>query len=171
MRRVAVMASASGNGKTTVGRELAQRLGVTFVELDTLVHGPGWTETSDQDLQTGLAPILASEGWVIDGSYTRKLGRLVIDPADTIVWLDLPIRIWAPRLARRSYRRLRGKEQLWHGNRETLRGVIGGRESLFGYALHTHFTRRRDWPELFAGKRVVRLRTPAAVADFLATAG
>ena len=45
MRKVAVIASASGNGKTTMGRELAQRMGVPFVELDAVVHGPNWTET------------------------------------------------------------------------------------------------------------------------------
>ena len=51
MRRVAIIASASGNGKTTLGRELARRLSVEFVELDALVHGPNWTETSDDELQ------------------------------------------------------------------------------------------------------------------------
>jgi SpoVK/Ycf46/Vps4 family AAA+-type ATPase len=44
LRRVAIIASASGNGKTTLGRALAKRLGVRFVELDALVHGPGWTK-------------------------------------------------------------------------------------------------------------------------------
>jgi len=51
VRRVAVIASASGNGKTTLGRALAARLDVPFVELDALVHGPNWTETSDEDLR------------------------------------------------------------------------------------------------------------------------
>jgi adenylate kinase family enzyme len=166
-----VIASASGSGKTTVGRELAARLSVPFVELDHLVHGPGWAEVSDHDLHAQLAPILTADGWVIDGSYTRKLGRRVIDVADTVVWLDLPIGVWLPRLVRRGYRRLRGLEPLWNGNRESVRGLIGGRSSLFGYALQTHVRRRRHWPELLAGKHVVRLRTPAEVADFLQRAG
>ena len=34
MRKVAVIASASGNGKTTFGRELARRLDVEFVEVN-----------------------------------------------------------------------------------------------------------------------------------------
>jgi hypothetical protein len=108
-RRVAVIASASGNGKTTVGRQLAARLGVTFVELDSLVHGPGWVETPDDELRRRLAPILASEGWVIDGAYLHKLGTLVLDAADTVVWLDLPMRVWAWRLLRRTSRRLVGR--------------------------------------------------------------
>ena len=55
MRRVAIIASASGNGKTTLGRALAARLGVRFVELDALVHGPDWTETPDDELRATLA--------------------------------------------------------------------------------------------------------------------
>jgi adenylate kinase family enzyme len=166
-RKVAIIASASGNGKTTLGRELAARLGVPFVELDALVHGPGWTETADAELQRLVAPIVASEGWVIDGTYVRKLGRLVLDAADTIVWLDLPVRVWLPRLVRRSARRMRGFEPLWNDNRETLKGLVWGRESLFGYALISHFRRRREWPAQLAGHPVVRLRKPAEVQRWL----
>ena len=90
--KVAVIASASGNGKTTLGRELALRLGVPFVELDALVHGPGWVETPDDVLRAQVEPIVASDSWVIDGAYRHKLGDLVLDAADVVVWLDLPIR-------------------------------------------------------------------------------
>jgi adenylate kinase family enzyme len=166
-RKVAIIASASGNGKTTLGRELAARLGVPFVELDALVHGPNWTETPDEELRRIVAPIVASEGWVIDGTYRRKLGRMVLDAADLIVWLDLPLRVWLPRLLRRTARRRRGVETLWNDNRETLRGAFWGRESLFGYALLSHFRRRREWPAELAGHPVVRLRTPAEVARWL----
>lgn len=168
MRKVAVIASASGSGKTTLGRELAARLGVPFVELDALVHGPGWTEISDAELRARIEPVLAADGWVIDGTYLRKLGMSVIDQADLTVWLDLPLRVWVPRLARRSYRRLRRRESLWNGNTESLRGVLWGRGSLFAYALRSHFRRRRHWPELLAGRPVLRLRTSAEVAAFIA---
>ncbi len=107
MRRVAIIASASGNGKTTLGRELASRLDVPFVELDALVHGPNWTQLSDEGLRAALAPILPRPGWVIDGGYHGKIGDLVIDAADTIVWLDLPLRVWLPRPVRRTRRRIR----------------------------------------------------------------
>ena len=38
----------------------------------------------------------------MDGSYRSKLGNLVLDSADTVVWLDQPIRVWLPRLLRRT---------------------------------------------------------------------
>ena len=170
MRRVAVIASASGNGKTTFGRTLGERLGVPFVELDALVHGPGWTETPDEELRAQVEPIVARDGWVVDGTYQRKLGDLVLRSADAVVWLDLPMRVWLPRLARRTWRRVRGRERLWNDNRETLRTAVWGRDSLFGYALRTHFRRRREWPSRLAAYPVVRLRTPADVERFLAEA-
>jgi adenylate kinase family enzyme len=171
MRKVAVLASASGNGKTTVGRALAARLGVPFVELDALVHGPGWMETPDDELRALVEPIVAGDGWVVDGGYRRKLGDLVLRSADTVVWLDLPLRVWLPRLLRRTYRRRRGKEELWNDNRESLRDAFWGRESLFGYALRMHFDRRRRYPGELAGYSVVRLRSPRDVERFLDGAG
>jgi adenylate kinase family enzyme len=170
MRKVAVIASASGNGKTTLGRELARRLDVPFVELDALVHGPGWVETPDDELRAEVEPIVASDGWVIDGTYQRKLGDLVLRAADVVVWLDLPVRIWLPRLIRRTARRIGGRQQLWNENRESLLGAFWGRESLFVWAFRSHFRRRREWPGALAGFPVVRLRTRAEVEALLAQA-
>jgi len=169
VRRVAVIASASGNGKTTFGRALAQRLDVRFVELDSLVHGPNWTETPDAELRALVEPIVRSDGWVIDGQYTRKLGTLVLDAADTIVWLDLPLRVWLPRLLRRTWRRRQGREALWNDNRETLRNAFWGRESLFPFAFRMHFHRRRTWPAELASYPVVRLRSVEEVDRWLGT--
>jgi adenylate kinase family enzyme len=170
MRRIAVIASASGNGKTTVGRALAQRLDLPFVELDSLVHGPGWLETPDEEVRNRIAPVLASDGWVIDGNYHSKLGNSVLRRADTIVWLDLPIYVWLPRLVRRTFRRWLRREELWNGNRESLRNVLWGSDSLFIWAFRSHFRRRKNWPKTLARYPVIRLRSAAAVQKFLETA-
>ena len=167
MRRIAIVASASGNGKTTLGRELARRLDVPFVEMDALVHGPNWVETPDDELRALVEPVVASDGWVIDGSYRSKLGELVLAGADTVVWLDLPIRVWLPRLVRRTLRRIRGDELLWNDNTESYRTAFWGRESLIGFALRMHFSRRRRYPSQLAPYTVVRLRTPRQVREWL----
>jgi adenylate kinase family enzyme len=168
VRKVVVMASASGNGKTTLGRELARRLGVQFVEMDALVHGPGWVDTPDDELRAQVEPIVASDGWVIDGPYRGKLGDLVLDAADLIVWLDLPMRVWLPRLVRRTARRVCTREELWNGNKESLVNVFWGGDSLLVWAVRSHRRRRRVYPEALAKWRVARLRTPAEVERFLA---
>jgi adenylate kinase family enzyme len=165
-RRIVVIASASGSGKTTLGRALAAALKVEFVELDALVHGPGWTELPDDQLRARLIPILAADAWVIDGSYERKLGRTVFEASELVVWLDLPLRVWAPRLVKRSWRRWRRREQLWNGNCESLKSMFWGRESLFVYALRGHFRRRREYPEYLSRYNLKRLRTTAEVARF-----
>jgi adenylate kinase family enzyme len=170
VRKVSVIASASGTGKTTVGRALAERLAVPFVELDALVHGPNWAETPDDELRGLLAPVLARDGWVIDGGYFGKIGDLVLAQADTVVWIDLPLRVWMPRLAGRTVRRLRGHEEIWNGNRESLRGAVWGRDALIPYALRSHFRRRRIYPTRLALYPVVRLCSQSAVDAFVSAA-
>jgi hypothetical protein len=78
------------------------------------------------------------------------------------------MRVWLPRLIRRTARRVRTGEELWNGNKETLANVLWSRESLLLYAVRSHFRRRRVYPEALAKWHVVRLRTPAEVARFLA---
>jgi adenylate kinase family enzyme len=173
-RRV-VFQGISGSGKTTLARELAGILGVPFVETDALVHGPDWTETPDTELRALLAPTVTGEAWVIDSDYRRKLGTYVMEHADTVVWLDLPLWVCMNRLCRRTLGRIRRGEELWNGNRESWRAAFWGWDSLFVYAVRKHVDQRRRLPELFARPElahldVVRLRTPAAVESWLEAA-
>ncbi len=171
MRRFAIVSTASSSGKTTLGRELARRLDVPFVELDALHHGPNWTEASAEDLRAKVEPLVAEEAWVIDGGYWGKLGDLVLGKADLVVWLDLPVRVWLPRLVRRTVRRVARREELWNGNRESVRNVFFSRNALIWYALRNHPRHRRIYPERLARYNVVRLRTPKEVDAWLARFG
>jgi adenylate kinase family enzyme len=170
VRRVAVIGSASGNGKTTFGRALAERLGVEFVETDALNHGPNWTEATPEELRARVQPIVGQESWVIDGAYMGKLGDLVVGNADTVVWLDLPMRVWLPRLLRRTVRRVVSRQELWNGNRETFRNSFLSRDSVIYFALRNNWRRRRLYPSRLAAYNVVRLRTVHEVERFLVRA-
>jgi hypothetical protein len=94
----------------------------------------------------------------------------VLDRADTVVWLDLPLHIWLPRLIRRTWRRLRGRERLWNGNRESLKTAFWGRESLFVWAVRSHFRRRREWPDALSRWNVIRLKSRREVDGFIGNA-
>jgi adenylate kinase family enzyme len=173
VRRVSIQ-GISGSGKTTVGAALARRLGVRHVETDALVHGPNWSETPDDELRAALEPILSSDGWVVDSDYRRKLGTLVLERADTVVWLDLPLHVCLRRLWGRTIPRVRHRQPLWNGNLESWRGAFLGWDSLFVYAIRKHMTQRRRMPRLLAQLElghlnVVRLRSAAEVERWLGT--
>lgn len=148
-------------------------MGLPHLETDALVHGPGWTETSDPELRALIEPLVLSERWVIDSDYRRKLGTLVLEHADTVVWLDLPLRVCLQRLWTRTRRRISAHEQLWNGNTESWRAAFAGRDSLFVYAVRKHFGQRRAMRELLARPelghlRLVRLRSSDEVAGWVA---
>ena len=173
MKRVLVIGSG-GAGKSTFALELARRLGLPYVELDALHHGPNWSEPTDEVFRARVQAAMdaAPEGWVIDGNYEGKLGELVLAKADVIVWLDLPFRTKARRLWRRTATRIRDDVELWNGNKETWRNVLWGREALFWWMVRGHFRHRREWPLRFAGDpRFVRLRSVEEARDWLEAHG
>ncbi|HYX77376.1 MAG TPA: AAA family ATPase [Gaiellaceae bacterium] len=153
----------SGSGKTTFARDLAERLRVPFLELDAVHHiGPNWTEATPEELEQSVREFMARApgGWVIDGNYESKLGEIVIDAADRIVWLDPPLRVPMRRLWRRTHGRIRDDVELWGGNRESWRSAFLGWDSLFVYAVRSWVRHKRQWPRRFSGDpRVVRLRS------------
>ena len=170
-RRISIQ-GISGSGKTTLGRLLELQLGMPHLETDALVHGPGWTETPDVELRALVEPLVLSERWVIDSDYRRKLGTLVLQRADTVVWLDLPLGVCL-RLWNRTHHRITGHEELWNGNTETWRDLFSVRHSLFGWAIRDHFSTRRSLPELLdrpelAHLGLVRLRSADEVGRWAA---
>jgi len=166
MQRINVKGS-SGSGKTTLARGIAGRLRLPYLELDALNHGPNWTEVSAAELQDRVRGFMnAADGWVIDGNYEHKLGPLVVEAADTVVWLDLPLLTKLRRLLRRTRGRTRGDVKLWNDNVETWRNALWGRDSLFAWAIRSHFRHRRQWPGRL-GPSVVRLRSEAEVREWL----
>lgn len=118
MRRVSVIGS-SGSGKTTIARAIADRLGLRYLELDSLFHQPGWTPKPDDRLRAEITEFARARHWVIDGNYTSHGVADVVWPlADTIVWLDPPRRTVMRRVIGRTLRRVITREELWNGNRE-----------------------------------------------------
>jgi adenylate kinase family enzyme len=167
VRRVAIVTSASGCGGTTVGREIAARLDLPFHELDALFWQPNWTEPDRDEFRKRVADVVATDSWVVDGSYQSWIGQLVLGCADVVVWLDVPMGVWLPRLLRRTVSRARTREELWAGNRESLRNAFASRDSLILFSLRHYRGRRRRYPERFADYDLVRLRTRDDVDRFL----
>jgi len=172
LQRVA-FTGVSCSGKTTTARRLAERLRLPYIELDELNHGPQWSEASESELRARVENALAAarDGWVVEPTYTSKLGELIYERADTLVWLDLPLNVCLRRIWKRTWGRILRREELWHGNRETIRNAFFVRDSLFRGAVRAH---RRN-PTVIPARasrhphlRFVRLRSAAEVEQWLA---
>ena len=138
------------------------------IDLDALHWGPGWTEATPEELRSRVEAAIASDGWVVDGNYHGKIGTLVLERADEVVWLDPPLRTIMRRLWTRTLGRIRMQEELWSGNRERWRGAFLSRDSIFWWAVKMHVRRRRIWPLRLAQFNVVRVRSPREAEEWLA---
>ena len=166
--RIAVVGT-SGSGKTTIARRLAEHHGVPHVELDALHWGPNWSEPTTEAFRARVDEATSAPGWVADGSYHGKLGDSLLERADFIVWLDLPFGTVARRIWVRPLRRIRGREELWAGNRETWRDAFFSRDSLFVWIVTTHRARRRRYLDRLDRYEFVHLRSQREIEDWLAS--
>lgn len=171
-RRIMVV-GPSGSGKTTVSREIGRRLGLRVVELDALYHLPNWQETPRGEFRSKVMHAFtdAPDGWVCDGNYTARVMDLVLERADTMVWLRLPFRVVFPRLVMRTLIRGLRKEMLWATNRESLRMGFLSKDSVICFMVRTwrHHPRSVDTilAEARRRPRMIVLRSPGQVRRFL----
>ena len=173
LQRINVVGTSSV-GKTTFARDLAARLDLPYVELDALYWEPGWTEASSDVMRSRVAAAIQPVGWVVDGNY-GIVRDLVWARADTVVWLDYPLRTILWRYLTRTLRRIRTGEELWPGtgNRERLSMHLLQRDGLLWWILGTYRRRRRDFPRLLAEHpriEAVRLGSPREASRWLARA-
>lgn len=165
-----VIIGNSATGKTTLARELASVLGCPHIERDAIQWQAGWKASSDDEFREQVVEAVKGEQWVADGNFSR-VRNIVWGRADTLIWLDYSLWFIMWRLTRRSWQRIRQKEVLWNGNRETWRHLLG-RDGVFMWTLKAHFRHHREYTQLFLEPQfkhlqVVRLRSERAAREWL----
>lgn len=151
MKRVAIIGNGAG-GKTTLAHALSTRLRVPHHEVDAVVFRTDWTRAPISEVARVLNAWLDDDAWVIDGFGPLACVERRLDAADTVVWIDLPLR----RHLTRALRRRNGPPL-----RVTLMSIARAHRRYrpaYESALQRH-----------AGK-LVRLRTPAEARRFLENA-
>src|SRR3954447_17280556 len=109
-----------GVGKSTVGRRLAKRLGLPFVDSDSAIEdAAGYSAAEiferygEQDFRDGerrlVARLIDGEVRVIatgGGAFVDPRTRQLLNERAITVWLDAPIDVLAERTGRRNNRPL-----------------------------------------------------------------
>jgi len=109
-----------GAGKSTVGRRLARRLGLPFVDSDTAIEDASglsaaevYERFGERDFRDGerrlVARLIDGEVRVIatgGGAFVDPRTRRLLNDNAITVWLDAPVDVLAERTARRDTRPL-----------------------------------------------------------------
>lgn len=161
----------SGSGKSTAGKLIAKKLGYPYVELDEIQWKPNWTESTEEELFTNLERSLEGESWVLDGNYSKTV-PIKWKRVQLVVWLDLPYWLTLYQVISRTIRRSLTKEELWAGNRESLRKAFFHRDSIIWWSLTNLRKNRRHYlaamgDARYSHIRFVRIRSRKELAVFV----
>ncbi|KAJ6564488.1 hypothetical protein B0H19DRAFT_1026167 [Mycena capillaripes] len=129
------------SGKRTVGKQLADVLGVPYIGLDPLFWKPDWQQSTNDEMRKKVEQALenAPNGWVVDGNYTARIGTIVEDNATDIIWLDPPLALYLPRLLFRTFlRMLRLQPPCSPGCPEMVTEVFFSKESIVWWCITQH---------------------------------
>jgi adenylate kinase family enzyme len=162
MQRVLIIGPC-GAGKSTLARSLGPKLGLTVYHMDQLNWKPGWVESSKDQIRAKLVAITETNRWLIEGTYGGTLSERLVH-ADTIVYLDYPIRLCVVRLFRR----------IWTYRGVTRPDMTEGCPERFDfgfllYLLHWNSGPRVRLEAKLIGheSKVIRLKSPDALARWL----
>ena len=147
--RPVVLVGLMGVGKSTIGRRLARRLGIDFIDSDDAIADAAgasagdvferYGEASFRDgerrlvarLVEGQVRVIATGG----GAFVDPQTRLLLNERAITVWLNAPVAVLAERTARRDTRPLlKGPDA-----RQVLERLAKERAGAYGEA-HIHVT-------------------------------
>jgi adenylate kinase family enzyme len=102
-RRIVILGCA-GAGKTTLGRQLGERLGIPVICLDAIWRPEGGSAETVAHFRELMAEAHAGDAWISDGNFALATFDIRLPRAELVVWLDRPRLVCAWRATRRVFR-------------------------------------------------------------------
>lgn len=175
--KIAIL-GCSGSGKSTLANILSEQLGIPHFELDQFFHLPNWNQPTQTEFKEKVSQkILDNElsGWIIDGNYQSKLGSLVTDAADVIIWFNLSRYLVTYRVVKRTLYRTIFRKKLWNSNKENFQNMFKLNPHLnIILWTWTQHSRYKDWGERSRGiysknKIWLEIKKPADIKQVIST--
>lgn len=170
-QRICVIGT-SGAGKTTLARQVSQKLNIPHFELDSLYWEPNWVTASRDVFRHRVEESLIGNNWIVDGNHS-KTRDIVWGKADTLVWLDYSFPLIMSRVLWRTFNRVVTQQQICNGNYESWKQTFS-KESIILWSLQTYRRRKKEYPILikqpeYSHLNIVRLKSPQAAEDWLSS--
>ena len=86
MERILII-GCGGAGKSTLARQLGEKLNLPVVHLDKLFWKPGWVESVPEEIDAKIFAEMGKPRWIMDGNFNRTMPERV-KRCDTIIYLD-----------------------------------------------------------------------------------
>ncbi|MCX7626688.1 MAG: (d)CMP kinase [Candidatus Sumerlaeaceae bacterium] len=157
-----VLIGMMGSGKTTIGRLLAEKTGMEFIDLDELVERragmtiaeifQGHGEEHFRDLESQVLEEIASSRHAViatgGGIVKRAENRQLLRDLGLVVWLDAPAEVLAERIGEDPDRPLLSRSQPL----KKLTQLLHERRDLYAETSHIHLDTTEHTPEEIAAR-------------------
>ena len=89
MERIMII-GCGGAGKSTLARQLGEKLNLPVVHLDQIWWAPGnWQHISREEFDAQMMAEMEKTRWILDGNFNRTIERR-LEKCDTVIYLDMP---------------------------------------------------------------------------------
>lgn len=152
------------SGKTTFTKKLSQLLNIAYHELDNIAHNSeieGRPKRTGKEQMAMISNICKKEQWIFEGVY-RESHKELYSMADTIIYLNMPLRLRKRRIITRFIKQqLRIEKSHYRSDLRMLK---------FMFKWTRDFEINRQTYEEFLsgfGDKVIYLKSPKAVKAWL----
>ena len=131
----------SGSGKSTLAKKIALKLDLPYCPTDRFYWKKDWQPEPSDRVREKAYDFATQPEWVMDGNFDSDRD-IVWKEADCILWLNYPRLTVLYRVLSRNLRWWVTQEEIWSGNRMTLKHAISG----IRHAMRSYGKKKRDYP-------------------------
>ena len=167
-----LVVGTSGSGKSTLAKKVSTILGIKDIDLDALFWKANWQQSSNDEFRDKIVQSTkGTSGYVIHGNY-NKVKDLTWGNANTVIWLDYSRFIVMWRVIKRTVIRILTQEELWAGNKETIKKSFFDKDSIILWSWNTYSKRKVQYEAMvkenpYKIKTYIVLKSPSEAKKFI----